>query len=251
MVKEISEKVKAINTESFFYGWGIKRSYSKKELDTATLFHIFISNVFEPTGEECGTLYDEMTACEICGANRVQIGSLILKKGKIPKKDIAETIGGEVVVSAKFVNAVNQRNLQGLMFTPVSFENSDSDYYQLTASKEIELSHHTVAGVNPFDYSEGSEEIEFNIQEGDHGKFEKEVYKCSKGHTIGLNLLSEPYVLKNQLIGGYDFFASKQKIGVKRGLLRPEPIYFCSPAFRKMIEEEKLTGFEFEIANIG
>lgn len=77
-----------------------------------------------------------------------------------------------------------------------------------------------------------------------------EIYKCPKGDTIGLNLLSEPYVADNPLIKDFDFFASRQKLGVKRGLLRPEPIYFCSPAFRKMIEEEKLSGFEFEITNI-
>jgi hypothetical protein len=231
-IKELAEKVKAKNTESFFYGWGIKRSYGKKELANATLFHLFIANVFEPTGEECGTLYDEETAaCEICGANRKQVSPLILKKGTIPKKDIARTIGGEVVVSEKFVNAVRQRNLKGLQLSTINGEK----YYQLTADKEIELSPNTIVGINPFDLSTSSE---------------GEIYKCPKGDTIGLNLLSEPYVTDSPLIKEFDFFASRQKIGVKRGLLRPEPIYFCSPAFRQMVVEEKLSGFEFEIANI-
>ena len=246
----VAKEIKKKYDRGFFFGWQIKRKYSKKELDRAPLLHLKIKAVFEPTGEECGTLYDETVACEICGANRKQISPLILKKGKIPKKDIARTIGGEVVVSSRFVNVVNQRNLKGLVFTPVNFEKGVSDYYQLTASKEIELSHRTVAGVDPFDFSESSDGIEFTIPEGHSVKFEKEVYKCPQGHTIGLNLLSEPYVLNNRSIGEYDFFASKQKTGVKRGLLRPEPIYFCSPALRKMIEEEKLSGFEFEIANI-
>lgn len=231
LIKDIAEKLKAKNSESFFYGWGIKRKYSKSELSNALLFTLNMSNVFEPTGEECGTLYDEAVACEICGANRKQASPLILKKGTIPKKDIARTIGGEVVVSEKFVNAVRQRNLKGLQLSPINVEK----YYQLTADTDIELSQNTVAGINIFDLSTSSE---------------GEIYKCPKGHTIGLNLLSEAYVLNSPLITKNDFIASKQKIGVKRGLLRPEPIYFCSQAFRKMVEEEKLTGFEFEIANI-
>lgn len=227
----IAEEVKQKYDRGFLFGWQIKRRYSKKELDTATLLHLKIKAVFEPTGEECGTLYDEAAACEICGANRKQVSPLILKKGTIPKKDIARTIGGEVVVSEKFVNAARQRNLKGLQLSSINVEK----YYQLTANTEIELSPNTIVGINPFDLSTNSE---------------GEIYKCPKGDTIGLNLLSEPYVLNSQSIGEYDFFASKQKIGVKRGLLRPEPIYFCSPAFRKMIEEEKLNGFEFEITNI-
>lgn len=231
LIKDIAEKVKAKNSESFFYGWGIKRKYSKSELANALLFNLNMSNVFEPTGEECGTVYDETTACEICGANRKQTSPLILKKGTIPKKDIAKTIGGEIVISEKFVNAVRQRNLKGLQFRPINIEK----YYQLTANTEIELSPNTITGINPFDLST---------------KNDGEIYKCPKGHTIGLNLLSEADVLNSPSINESDFFVSKQKVGVKRGLLRPEPICFCSQAFRKMVEDEKLSGFEFEIANI-
>jgi hypothetical protein len=227
----IAEEVKTKYDRNFFFGWEIKRKYSKKELDAATLLHLKIKAVFEPTGEECRTLYDETTACEICGANRKQVSPLTLKKGTIPKKDIARTIGGEVIVSEKFVNAVRRRNLKGLQLSPINI----GKYYQLTANTGLELSPKTITGINPFDLSTSSE---------------GEVYKCPKGDTIGLNLLSEPYVLHSQPIGEYDFFASRQKIGVKRGLLRPESIYFCSPAFRRMIEKEKLSGFEFEMTNI-
>lgn len=241
----IEKEIKQKYDEGFFYAWKFKRKYSKKELDTATLFHLKIKTVFEPTGEECGTLYDETAACEICGANRKQASPLILKKGTIPKKDIARTIGGEVVVSEKFVNAVRQRNLKGLQLSPINVEK----YYQLTADTEIELSPNTITGDDPFETSTGSNGGIFNIS-GYDIVFEKEVYICPKGDLIGLNLLSEPYVTDSPLIKEFDFFASRQKIGVKRGLLRPEPIYFCSPAFRQMVEEEKLSGFEFEIANI-
>jgi len=219
----------------FFFGWEIKRIYTKKELDAATLFHLKIKTTFEPAGEECGTLYDETKACEICGSNRSQKSPLTLKSESIPNKDIARTIAGEIVVSEKFVSAYKIRTLKGAIFRPISFEKRRSAYYQLIASHEIGLSQNTVVGINPFDLSTNSK---------------GEIYKCPKGHTLGLNLLSEPYVLKSQIINESDFFSSTQKIGVKRGLLRPEPIYFCSPAFRKMVKEERLSGFEFEITNL-
>ncbi|MCE5320969.1 MAG: hypothetical protein PHV09_04975 [Bacteroidales bacterium] len=231
----IADVVKRKYDRGFFFGWEYRRKYTKKELELAKLFQIKIKVTFEPSGVECGTLYDETVACEICGANRKQVSLLTLKKGTIPKMDIAKTIGGEIVVSDKFANAVKVRNLKGLQLTPINFEVGVSDYSQLVASSEIELSPNTVVGINPF-----------NLSTSDEG----EIYKCPQGDTIGLNLLSEAYVLNNSPINDCDFLRSKQNIGVKRGLLRPEPIYFCSLAFRKMIEEEKLTGFEFEITNI-
>lgn len=219
----------------FFYGWKYKRSYTQTELNSAKLLQMKIDKVFEPTGEECGTLYDESVACKICGAKRKQISSLILKKKSIPQKDIAKTIGGEIVVSSRFAEAVKRRSLKGLNLLPVNFVNGESSYYQLKALNGICLSNNTVVGVNPFDLSTYCRE---------------EIYKCPNGDTIGLNLLSEAYVVNNHLIYDYDFLESKQYVGINRGLLRPEPIYFCSQSFRQMVKEEKLSGFEFEIANI-
>ena len=46
----IAEKIKAKTNESFFYGWGITRKYSKSEIANALLFNLNISNIFEPTG---------------------------------------------------------------------------------------------------------------------------------------------------------------------------------------------------------
>lgn len=250
-IKQLSSYVKQKYNKYFFGYSNIKRKYSKKEFETATLFQMKVKTTFEPAGEECGTMYDETTACEICGANRKQIGSLKLKRGTIPKKDIARTIAGEIVVSGKFKEAYKQRNLKGLNLLPVEFEKGLSDYYQVVALKELQLTKNTIAGGDIFDIgADGSEAYEFTVSGGHKVTFEKEIYKCPKGHTIGLNLLSEAYVLNSPSINDSDFLVSKQKIGVKRGLLRPEPIYFCSQAFREMVEEEKLSGLEFEIANI-
>jgi hypothetical protein len=250
-IRILNRQVKEKYNDSFFLYSNIKRQYSEEELESSALLHIKIKTAFEPTGEEYGTIYEETEACEICGANRKQVGPLKLKRDSIPKKDISRTIAGEVVVSENFFSSIEQRGLKGLSLERVFYVNGISNYYQLIpSSSELALSQDTVAGVNVFDMSESNEAIEFVLSEKYTVKLEREVYKCPKGHTIGLNLLSEPYVLKSASIDEYDFFASRQKTGVKRGVLRPEPIYFCSQAFRKMVTKEKLSGFDFEIAHI-
>jgi hypothetical protein len=235
-IPEIAGKVKERYNRGFFFGWAIKRKYGPNEWAEATLLKMAIKTTFEPAGEECGTLYDETMACPICGANGKQIGPLMLKRGAIPKKDIARTIAGEVVVSERFASAFKEKGLRGLSFNRVLLGGKESEFFQPFPLSEIELSDCTIAGANPFDLST---------------ECEGEVYKCPLGHTIGLNLLSEVFVKGEPLIGQSDFFASRQNIGVKRGLLRPGPVYLCSPAFKKVIDEEKLKGFDFEIAYVG
>lgn len=238
------------NKRGFALYGGAKRSYTTKELSDAELFLFTIKTAFEPEGEDCGTVYDETVACEICGTDRKQIGPLKLRKSSIPKKDIARTIAGEVVVTEKFANACKERKLKGIMFEPVIFNKTVSNYYQPKASSELELSKNTIAGNDPFRTTASSEGGVFTIPGGFTIVHEREVYICPKGHLIGLNLLSEAYVMDNPFIYENDFFVSRQKIGAKIGVFRPEPLYFCSPAFRQMVIEEKLSGFEFEVAHI-
>jgi hypothetical protein len=248
-IATISKLVKEKYNKSFFFGWRINRKYSKAEINSAILFHLKIKTTFEPAGEECGTIYDETVACEICGANRRQVGPLKLNQSSIPKKDISRTIAGEIVVSERFVKEFNRRNLKGALLEPVDLGIKIPNYYQLTGSEQLKVTSHTITGDDPFEKSIASNGGTYNIS-GYEVKLDKEVYVCPKGHLIGLNLLSEPYIQNNSSIDGFDLFETEQKTGVKRGLLRPTPIYLCSQAFRKMVEEEKFTGFDFEIAHI-
>lgn len=245
----ISAQVKEKYDRGFFFGWKIKRKYSKSELTSAILFHMKIKNVFQPSGEECGTTYDESQTCDICGANRKQIGELKLKKKTIPKTDISKTIGGEIVVSEKFVSAIKARNLKGCLLKPIIINDVKSNYYQLFSTNELHLSKKTIAGNDPFTTTLGSIGGNYNIS-GHEINLKPEIYKCPKGHLIGLNLLSEVYVLDNASIMSDDFLASTEKVGVRRGLLQPESVYFCSSEFKKMIDDEKLTGFDFEVAHV-
>jgi len=228
-----------------------KRTYTNEELEKAALFHVKIKPYFEPVGEECGTIYDETFACPICKSGRKQVGYLILKKGSIPKKDIARTIAGEgeVVLSAKFKSIFEQRNLKGISFNTVMFGKNVTSYYQLNPLVQLEVADKTVTGMDPWNFPESSEGGEYMIQ-GYKIKYEKQIFKCPLGHIIGANLLSEPHIKNSPLIKENDFFATKQKIGSKLGVIHPDPIYLCSPAFRTMVLEEKLKGFDFEVAHI-
>jgi hypothetical protein len=90
---------------------------SQLELDTAELFHLLVDSVFEPTGEECGTTYDETSGCSICGAGARQTSNLFLNVKRIPKgKDISKTIGGEVIVSGRAAQVFRQANITGVEF---------------------------------------------------------------------------------------------------------------------------------------
>ena len=143
----------------------------------------------------------------------------------------------EIVVSKWFVEAVKKWGIRGCVFLPVMHgEMQSEDYFQLKAEREVTLSLHTVAGVTPFDFTEISEN--------------GEVFRCPLGHTIGLRLVSEVHVIDALEVHEYDFMASKQKIGMRQGVYRPEPIYLVSPRFKRMIDEEQLSGFKFEVAHI-
>jgi hypothetical protein len=245
----VSREVKKKYGKDFFYGWKIKRSYSKKELELAKILQLKVKTTFESSGEECGTQFDYSESCEICGVNRKQIGYLKLSKAHIPKKDISRTISGELVVSEKFAAVVQKNKIQGVILKPVILNEMKSNYYQLISDVKLDLSKKTLTGINPWDFSENSDELNFSIA-GHDIKIDKEIYKCTKGHLLGLNILSEAFIKDNQSINENDFFESNQKIGVKRGLLYPASILFCSQKLRRIILEEGLTGFDFEVAHI-
>ena len=78
--------------DSFLYGWHVIREYNDEELNNAQLFHIRIKKTFEPAGKECGTVYDESTACKICGVGRTQIGLYIFNNPLFPKEIFQELL---------------------------------------------------------------------------------------------------------------------------------------------------------------
>ena len=244
-IKTAYEYVKNQYNDLLFINWDFKRIYTEEELRNARLFKMSVRKYFEPCGRDCGTVYDTSHVCEICKSGERQVSPLYTRKGSyLNNRDVASTISYEIVVSKRFVEFVKNHSLRGLTFGPVYIgKRLSSDIFQLMAQGcELDFSQITSFGVRPFDYSE-------KCTNGPKS-FIGEVYKCPKGDNLGLRLLSEAFVKNNADIEDYDFFISRQTIGVYRGLINQHHILFCSPRMRKLIIDNKIRGFDFEVAHV-
>lgn len=228
----------------FFLGWSIRRHYSEGELEDALALRIKIKHVFEPTGEECGTHYDDSRACPHCGAGAPQVSDLILEARSLPKRGhlaIAKTIGGEVVVSAAFAEAFKKSGLTGAEFYPVRRQGKPSiaidGWRQLIVrSNELLIAPATRVGIGLFD-------------DDDKGEYRCSLSHANGPHVIGLNLISELSLTKVSY-GGSDISCTRQLVGWKMGLLRPEPLLVVSPQFKKMADNEGFKGLEYEVVHL-
>jgi hypothetical protein len=221
----------------FFTYWNIHRYYSQEELESAQVLELVIRAYFEPTGSMCGTGYNEVVACQYCGAGTHQVSNLILDTRRIPKgKDIAQTIAGEIVVSPRLVQACRKQGIQGADFRPVLHYGrkgpEPSEWRQLVVtSKPLKLDPRTRGGNNPFDLDEKNE------------------FRCPEGHTAGLNLVSELF-LKRRSWDGSDWCQTDKLFGVRRGELRPEPRLLISQKLYQLLLGMKAKGFEAEVAHL-
>lgn len=223
--------------EPFFYGWNLRLTASHEENQHASLFLFKITAVFEPAGEERGTVYDESSACPRCGAGAEQVGPLILDLKRIPKsKDIAKTIAGEIVVSRRVVKIFERYRISGVKIKPVRLNTRSSaeskDWFQLTVqSTDAEIVPPTRIGIDPFNDDRCGES------------------RCTRGDLLGLNLLSQ-VTIQSATRRNDDFIASRHFIGARRGLLRPERLIFASPNVRNLVASEKVRGCELEVARL-
>ena len=252
--KKIMEKYETL----FFFGWNYIREYTEDEIRSARFLQIRRTRFFEPTGEECGTLYDESTACPICHAGARQIGPLKLRKSSIPRTDLAETIawGEETIVSEHFKQLMEVNHTTGISFVPIYNKRMEKiqNFYQLIPTFFLDFSPKTIFGLAPFDFS-GKSGGKTAIYRNPDGTLEKkfyplEVFACPNGDNMGLHILSEAYLKGEEGLDKIDFFASKQTVGGRGGLIRPHRQLFCSNRMMRLIKDNKLKGFKFEVAHI-
>lgn len=119
-IGEVDREFTLRKNKPFFFGWHVYRRYSAEEFRSAKLFHLQITAAFEPVGEDCGTTYDESTACPDCGAGRTQVSDLRLDLRKAPKgKDIARTIADEWIVSQRLAELMTDAGLRGFQLRRV------------------------------------------------------------------------------------------------------------------------------------
>jgi hypothetical protein len=237
-VGRIDSEFKA-RSRAFFTGWGVRRTYTKAEMEATELVRGIVVRIFEPAGEECGTIYDESKACEQCGGGAVIASQLFLRPSRLPKRDylaIATTIAGEIVVSEKFVQVFRSGTFHGADFRPLYDRRSAPipSWYELAIrSVPVAIVAPTRGGNDPFD--------------GDvYGE-----YRCPRGDTIGLNLISELWLSRAEFERGKpDIAFSRERFGARRGLLRPQPELLISPRLRRALMERGLKGLRFEVAHL-
>ncbi|WP_309890069.1 hypothetical protein [Archangium sp.] len=213
--------------------WQVRRRYSPRELHSAELLWMRVRPFFEPTGEECGTLYDDSQACTSCGAGARQLSELSLDLKRIPKdRDIAQTLGGELVVSSRLVEALRKHGISGMELRPVlgkQGERSTAWHQLVVPSSPLEVVAPTQVGNS------------FFIPEPDPAR-------CPKGHVLGLRVLSEVYVSRASLDGN-DWACTRQRVGLRQGLFRPQPLMLISQRLYRLLSEMKVRRFDVEVAH--
>lgn len=221
--------------EDFITAWIPHRKYSPRELENADLLRLSARKVFEPAGEECGTIYDDGEACPLCGAGGRQMTPLFLDGKRFPTGvDYAETISGESVVSRRLVDVFLSHHLRGVDFGAVHFADrggslSETYHQMLISGSHVRLHGATRVGNDPFDESSGGH--------------------CLRGDLAGLNLLSEVWIERSDYRGD-DVLATKEFVGTRRGVLRPRPLILVTPRVWLAIRDSKLKGFSVEVAHL-
>lgn len=234
-IKQFIEQKRKRNVEGYQYlTVDLLRKYSKSELQHAEVLLLKIRSHFEPSGEECGTIYE--TLCDHCNFGR-QVSDLILDLRRVPQhKDISETIAWvEWVVSSKFVRTFSENELTGAEFRPIfEFRNPTKrsrDWHQLRVTgKAGELAETTRLGRDPFSPSQIG-------------------WRCPLGHSLATEFLSEIY-LQRSAWDGSDIAVTNALFGQGRNLLRPTPLIIITQRVYRALQEAGLKGFSVEVAHL-
>lgn len=222
------------NKLPFITSWIIRRSYTADEISNANLLHVKTQSIFEPEGEQCGTVYDYSDACPYCGVGRKLVSSLKLDPKAVPKgRDLAKTIADEWIISARLAKAMKSNEIRGFELAPVeTIRGRSDDWFQLrVTSKPVELVPPTKCGNDP------SDDDPLGTQ------------KCPLGHVLGLNVLSELYVDKNSWDGS-DIAWTRQAVGIRMGVLVPSPLLLISPKLGKLFKEVEVKRIVEEVVHL-
>jgi len=210
--------------------------YSASELESAELLYFYIWMVCEPSGEECGTSYDESKACPRCKSGRVRTSPLRLNVSKIPlRMDFAVSIArDEWAISDRVVRILRANNITGVNFKPVEHcgnpLKNPRRYQELVVDSVVEMANENEYGI---DY------------------FNRDVtrYVCSFGHTKGLNHLSEVYI-KRSSWHGYDMAKSDVYVGNRCGVLAPTSLLFISQRLFRLLKDHGVKGYGVRVAHL-
>lgn len=216
--------------------WQRRRRYTRGETAAARCFLLLPSKVVEPAGEECGTQYDEATACSTCGAGAAQRGDLFIpEKALRGDADIRRTIADEVILSARAKDALMAVGVRSELFGDVfvsrrgTFSLSSMHVQLLDRPPYVQVDPSTVFGDHPFD--------------------ERNVGRCPAGDTAGLSLLSELTLGDGHAIDEWGLAFTNVFCGHRMGLLRPSRQIVISRAVYEALVRLRVTGCSFEVVS--
>lgn len=234
------------NDEGLIYSWDVRRSYTADEISRAELLHLLPIGAFEPEGEECGTKYDESTACPHCGAGRQQLTPLALDARKvqperdietqtIPRhKDISRSIADEIAVSNRVAHLLTDASASGFALGPVNrcgtSQPLDGILQLMVTANPVEAVPPTSYGIDPFDLDE-------------EGRF-----RCPFGHVAGLNLLSE-LTIDRATWYGEDIVPTRQWFGERVGALVPSRSLLISARVYRLMVAAGVRGARYEVVH--
>lgn len=140
------------------------------------------------------------------------------------------------MVSERVAELFDREEVSGAALRPIRISrpvsaNARYWYQVVVESADAVIVPPTRVGIDPFD----------DDPEGE--------CRCAEGDLIGLNILSEVSISADTR-GRADIVATRQFVGVRRGLLRPEPEILISPKVCRLIESEKLKGCRIEVAHL-
>ncbi len=119
-IGELHGEVRESGHGLVFGSWDITRTYSRAEIDRATLIMLRLPFT-HLAGEECGTKYDESNACSRCGLGSQQVGPLLVSFGKLPKsRDLIRLWGGELLVSERLARLIRAGGFTGNVLSPAT-----------------------------------------------------------------------------------------------------------------------------------
>jgi hypothetical protein len=215
--------------------WAIRRTYSRSEIEGAELFVASIHALAECAGEQFGTTYDEAKSCPFCGVGRIRTSPFRLGCSCLPKKDIATTLASdEILVSDSLTSLLRTRSKLGAELDQIEWIGECANlvaWSQLRVLAQVHVDRQTTRfGESPFEAANGAR-----------------ITACPLGHLAGLNLLSEPHVIRESYDGS-DLAISDVNIGTRRGLLVPAPLILLGGPFGRLLLSSGLKGIDLQVA---
>jgi hypothetical protein len=224
------EKLQSIEAEyrargtTLFSTCEVRRHYTPRELLAAEYLQVSFGPFFRPTGEECGTLYDESAACPRCGAGARQVNELHLEPRRIPKsRELSHTLGGEYVISSRLAGVLRAHGITGYELRPVVSRGGRpiAEWHQfLVSSATAELVPPTRTG-------------------NSYMAPEPDPHRCPEGHVIGFRQLSA-LTLSRASLGGQDWVLTRQRFGRRVGLFHPYEGMLVSQRLYRLLKEQKV-----------